>query len=78
MLLPEPLAATELLAALDGGFVLRYDCSDSLFEKGGETQGHAVNLGGQRSVKKEKKTAKHRNESECNVKERLVNYNNNN
>lgn len=44
-LLSEPLAAAELLAALDGSFVLRYDCSDSLFEECREPQSHTVDLG---------------------------------
>lgn len=42
--LAEPLAAAEPIAALDGSFVLGYDCSDLLLEEGREPQGHAVNL----------------------------------
>lgn len=42
--LAEPLTAAEPIAALDGSFVLRYDCSDLLLEEGREPQGHTVNL----------------------------------
>lgn len=42
--LAEPLTATEPIAALDGSFVLRCDCSDLLLEEGRDPQGHTVNL----------------------------------
>lgn len=42
--LAEPLTAAEPVTALDGSFVLRYDCSDLLLEEGREPQGHTVNL----------------------------------
>lgn len=42
--LAEPLAAAKPIAALNGSFILGYDCSDMLLEEGREPQGHTVNL----------------------------------
>lgn len=43
-LLPEPLAAPQLLAALHGGLVVRYDRPDAILKERREPQGHAVDL----------------------------------
>lgn len=52
-LLAKPLAAAQLVAALHGSFIIRYDCSDSLFKEGRQPQGHTVDLeGGKRHASK--------------------------
>lgn len=42
--LAEPLTTAQPVAALDGGFVLGQDRSESFLEEGREPQGHTVNL----------------------------------
>lgn len=46
--LAEPLATTQLLAALHRRLVIRYDGSDALLEERRQTQSHAVDLGSER------------------------------
>lgn len=52
--LAEPLTAAQPVAALDGSFVLGYDCSDVLLKEGREPEGHAVNLEWDKNVESDK------------------------